>query len=297
MTTSREPNPLDPVLSEKTVLSLARLHVPGATAVTAVDESGGEARAYMIDDDVVLNTQRPHRVRPRTSLEKYAFFLDQLTDHTEIVVPRKLGHGREGTIEYLCMTRIPGTAILNNPVDGPERKEVLRTLGRTLGRIHQVPQGPFRESGLFPETNPEDAFADAVEAIHNARIDWTLGSSPREVADRALAVLPPSDETAALHSNPGPIHVFVDPETSRFSGLIDFGDAYISHPALDMRVWGQEEDRAALLEGYSDVRCVDDSFMTTSRVGLVLSAMSSIRYRPERAAQAQQRLGELLVDF
>ncbi len=297
MTSGREPHPLDPVLSEETVLSLARRHAPGATAVTTVDESGGEARTYMIDDDVVLNTQRPHRVRPRTSLEKYAFFLDQLADHPEIVVPRKLGYGREGGVEYLCMTRIPGTAILNNPVEGPDRQEVLRTLGRTLGRIHQIPQGPFHESGLFPETSPEAAFADAVDAIHNAGVDWTLSSSPQDVADRALAILPPSDQTAALHSNPGPIHVFVDPETSRFSGLIDFGDAYISHPALDMRMWGQEQDRAALLEGYSEQGGVDDAFLTTSRVGLVLSAMSSIRYRPERAGQTQQRLGELLADF
>ena len=37
-----------------------------------------------------------------------------------------------------------------------------------------------------------------------------------------------------LHSNPGPTQVFVDPANGRFRGLIDFGDSYLSHPALDL---------------------------------------------------------------
>ena len=80
-------------------------------AVIRVDEFGGEARSYLIDDPIILNTQRSHRVRPRTSLEKYACFLDQLACDPEIIVPQKLGYGREGAIEYLCMTRIPGVAM------------------------------------------------------------------------------------------------------------------------------------------------------------------------------------------
>jgi len=65
-----QPGAADPVLSPATVLALARRHLPAAAAVTGVDESGGEARAYLVDDDVVVKTQRPHRLRPRTSLAK-----------------------------------------------------------------------------------------------------------------------------------------------------------------------------------------------------------------------------------
>lgn len=65
-----QPNAPDPVLVDTVVLGLVRPFVPTAQAVTAVDESGGEARTYLIDGQIILKTQRPHRLRPRTSLER-----------------------------------------------------------------------------------------------------------------------------------------------------------------------------------------------------------------------------------
>jgi len=59
-----------------------------------------------------------------------------------------------------------------------------------------------------------------------------------------------------LHSNPGPTHVFTDPEC-RFTGLIDFGDAYAAHPALDLRSWPDPEDRLLLREAYLDGRTAE----------------------------------------
>ena len=84
----------DPVLEERTVLALVRRHGVPCSAVTRVDETGGEARTYVLDDRVVLKVQRPHRLRPRTSLEKEAFFLQQLAAYPDIVVPHVLGYGR-----------------------------------------------------------------------------------------------------------------------------------------------------------------------------------------------------------
>ena len=81
-----QPSADDPVLDVGTVLNIARRHVPSCTAVTGIDESGGEARVYNIDDDIIVKVQRPHQLRARTSLEKEAFFLDQLAAYPEIVV-------------------------------------------------------------------------------------------------------------------------------------------------------------------------------------------------------------------
>src|SRR6185369_9281039 len=73
-----QPEAGDPVLADYVVLDLARRHVHDAVRVTTVDESGGEARVYIIDDAVVVKTQRPNRLRPRTSLAKEAYLLDHL---------------------------------------------------------------------------------------------------------------------------------------------------------------------------------------------------------------------------
>ena len=104
-----QPNAADPVLEERTVLDIVRRHGVRCSAVTSIDETGGEARAYVLDDNLVLKVQRPHRLRPRTSLEKEAFFLHQLAAYPDIVVPHVLGYGRHDNIEYIVMTRMPGS--------------------------------------------------------------------------------------------------------------------------------------------------------------------------------------------
>jgi hypothetical protein len=108
----------DPVLDAQTVLALVRRHGVHCSAVTRVDETGGEARAYVLDDRFVLKVQRPHCLRPRTNLEKEAFFLQQLAAYPDIVVPQVLGYGRQDTIEYLVMTRMPGVPALTVDLTG-----------------------------------------------------------------------------------------------------------------------------------------------------------------------------------
>lgn len=83
-----QPDAADPVLDAANVLAIVRRHAPNAVAVTAVDESGGEARTYAIDDDLILKVQRPQQVRARTSLAKERFFLDQLAGVAGVRVPR-----------------------------------------------------------------------------------------------------------------------------------------------------------------------------------------------------------------
>lgn len=61
-----QPDAADPVLDPDAVLAIVRLHAAGAKAVRAVDESGGEARTYAIDDGLILKVQRPQQLRARS---------------------------------------------------------------------------------------------------------------------------------------------------------------------------------------------------------------------------------------
>ena len=185
----------------------------------------------------------------------------------------------------------------NLTLEETARRDVLWTLGRILRSIHEVPQPPFLESGLFPAIDLATAFSGAVEAITNSQAAWNISLSPKDVVAKVIEALPPSSKRVALHSNPGPVHVFVDPDSHRFSGLIDFGDAYISHPALDLRVWSDPEDRVALLQGYTEEGDVDNDFMTTWQAGIILATMTSIARRPEASAQAQENLQRLLAEM
>jgi aminoglycoside phosphotransferase (APT) family kinase protein len=296
-----QPEAADPVLDERTVLNLVRRHGGRGAAVTSIDETGGEARTYGIDDHLVLKVQRPHRLRPRTSLAKEAFFLQQLAAYPDIVVPRLLGYGTQDSSEYLLLTRMPGVSALTVELRGVHRQDVLTQLGRTLRRLHAIPQAPFYDNALFPGPRTREAcveqarenLAYAVQVISTTPNLWQLAVSPADLAARVLAALPATVDLVALHSNPGPVHTFVQPETLTFIGLIDFGDAYIGHPALDWR-WPTHADRLALLHGYGDEMPLTDAFMAAWPAVLVLSDMATLATRPGARPQTLERLRDLL---
>lgn len=308
-----QPDAADPVLPDELALSLARRHAPDVRTVTGVDESGGEARTYVIDDALILKTQRPQQLRPRTSLEKEVFFLHQLASAApELSVPRVLGYGREqapdgaldgAMIEYTLMTRMPGIAMRHARLDHDARRAVLLRLGAVLRRIHSLPLAPFTASELFHgDQSAVDTrmrfgnyFNDLADDIRHERTPWRLQLTPEQVGAKAISLLPRSLERVALHSNPYLEHVFVAPETGAYVGLIDFGDAYLSHPAFDLRRWNRPADREALLQGYSSEQPVSDTFLATWRAVTILGAVVTIAYYPERAAEAEQDLRALLA--
>ena len=314
-----QPDAPDPVLSDDIVLSLVRRHVQDAHVVTEVDESGGEARTYQVDHALILKTQRPQQLRPRTSLEKEVVFLRQLAaEAPDLSVPRIFGYGRErltdgpwdgALIEYTVMSRMPGIALRHTTLDEAARRAVLTQLGETLRRLHELPQAPFVASELFPgdhtfvdvQTRFGRYFGDLADAVRYEHLPWALELTPEQLGARALAALPRTRERVALHSNPYLEHVFVDPATAVYSGLIDFGDAFISHPACDLRRWTRPADREVLLHGYTANGPVGDDFLATWLVlRIVTDAMVMAYYAeqaPERAAEATQDLRQALAEL
>jgi hygromycin-B 7''-O-kinase len=297
-----QPDAPDSVLTDAVVLGLVQRHVPSAHAVTGVDESGGEARSYLIDDGLILKTQRPHRLRPRTSLAKEAAFLGHLATFPAIPVPRVRGYGHAEGVEYLCMTRMPGDAVIRQMIAGRARARVLHALGQVLHQIHAVPQAPLAASGLFPGDHTADdlrarlgeAFDEVLTALERAGGMWQRARSPRRIADAALAALPDTTAFVALHSNPGPEHTFANPVTQTYMGTIDFGDAYISHPALDLRRWKDPADREALLASYLAIGPVDETFMSVWRVAQVWADMAAVASAPAYRDAAHAHLQRML---
>lgn len=304
-----QPNAPDPVLSDERVLALVRPFVPGASCVRAVEESGGEARTYFVDDEVVLKVQRPPQLRPLTSLAKEVFILERLAGLPEaerLPVPRVLGHGRaEPGIEYTVLTRMPGAALATVELPPEQRRTALTELGRTLRRLHALPAAPFVESGLVPG---DLSFMDTMTRIAEPTLDrarelrerggaWDFPRSIAEIAGRALSSLEPTRERALLHSNPYEEHVFVNRSRGVFTGVIDFGDAYLSHPALDLRRWNRPADRDALLAGYQEAGPVSDEWRRVWRALMIVADVNTIVQRPERADEARADLTALLAEL
>jgi aminoglycoside phosphotransferase (APT) family kinase protein len=280
-----QPHSSDPILDEELVLALVREFVPGARKMSGVDETGGEARAYAIDDGVILKVQRPHRLRLSTSLEREAFFLQQLeaAGLPGVSVPRVLGYFRRSNLlEGIVMTRVPGTAVARAGVAAQALDPVLSALGRTLAAIHSLDCRPFHSSGLFPV----DQDAQALRARMVSRFERSLlrlSAVPDAELDRAralrdsiLAGITRVDSWVAVHSNPGPEHTFID-DAGSFSGLIDFGDSYVGHPINDLRRWGLRQRKIVLAAYLADVRQPDgirSAWETVYQVDAILDMLA-----------------------
>ena len=310
-----QPDAPDLVLPAHVALDLARRFAPEAQAVTGVDESGGEARTYAVDGHLILKTQRPQQLRPRTSLQKEVFFLQQIAAqapelHTPRVLGHDVGHDANGAaVEFTLMSRIPGVAMRHATFEAGARRRTLHQLGRTLRIIHALDQAPFLDSELLPgdhsfvdvQIRIGRYFGDLADDVRYGEAKWSFDLTPEQVGAKALTSLPATRERVAVHSNPYLEHVFVDAETGHFSGLIDFGDAFISHPACDLRRWTRPEDREALLEGYTADGPVSETFLATWRVlGIFTNAMVMAYYAehaPERSAEAKALLQRQLAEL
>lgn len=274
--TYSQPDAPDPILNDDLVIELIQRHTSIGATTFEVDETGGEARAYVLRD-VVLKTQRPQQLRPRTSLAKEAFILEQLAHRGFGKVPRILGYGREGDVEYEVLSRVPGIALRDATLSAAARTAVLHDVGATLRELHALDQDVLTRSGLIPgdETSHDVAlrlrvhFDNAVEALERGGAVVKFD----ELRDEFLADLASEQPPVTLHSNPGSEHCFVDPDTGQFSGLIDFGDAYRSHPALDVRSWRSLEDSRLLLEGYAIEGELPEDFVRVWRAGLLVSQL------------------------
>lgn len=289
----------DPILDEPLVLHLVCRHLPVAETVRGIDETGGEARVYFVDEAVVVKVQRPPQRRSWTSLEKEVVFLRHLAKEApEISVPRVLGYGTEDGVEYTVMTRMPGDAAVRTPIPESARVPTLMALGRTVRQIHQVPQEPLRASGLFPEEYTlQDLKAAVEEDIYDYQdymdkrgIDWPFSFDLSTLVAGATAHLPSAPMAVALHTNPGPTHTFVDPVTGALTGLIDFGDAYRGHPAYDLGRWPAPNDRETVLKGYLEAGDPGKAFWEFWDVASVMADLLAIVRYPESRPEAIQHV-------
>jgi len=296
-----QPHAPDPVLDENVVVAVARRHAHKAGKLLWIDESGGEARVYFLAGDVVVKTQRPHRLRTRTSLAKEALFLEELDRQVDLPVPRVLGHGVVEGTEYLCLTRIEGTAIERAGLTPEARRPALREVGRTLRVIHAIDQSVLAGSELVPgDRSSHDLWTRISRAF--ARLGTALDHDPRfmdvvdvpKLAAERLDLTPEDVDPVTVHSNPR-VNSLVDSESGAFTGLIDFGDSYRSHPAFDFRPWPLGRDAEAVLEGYQSVGPLPPGFEDVWRTVLVIEELGDAARGSRSPAELEVSLDRLLA--
>jgi len=177
---------------------------------------------------------------------------------------------------------------------------MLQNLGALLRSIHDIDQSRLLGSELIPgDKSPSDlrqrfsdSFSRLADALESDQI-WRGDLDIRLIGEQQIDQLPTDTGPVALHSNPGPEHVFVDPSTGKFTGIIDFGDAYRSHPALDLRPWRQSADIADALNGYQGSGPLRPGFQQVVTTGLIMAELGQVARGRQDAQSAAIRVREL----
>ena len=133
-----------------------------AEDVVSVDESGGEARTYAIDTDIILKVLRwtplsRRSVGSRPGLLTATRFPCPVSGvhylvHYTLSVSRVLGHERQGAmLQYTVLTRMPGAAMRRGPplVPSPNGRR-WSSWARRCGVSNNIPRAPLANSGIFP---------------------------------------------------------------------------------------------------------------------------------------------------
>ena len=271
----------DPVLEDSVVLSIVREYAPEAKQVVELDETGDEARMYAVDAGIFLKVQRPQQLRYSTSLEKEALFLKYLEKNCVASAPRVLGYGKRDAVEYICMTRIPGIALKDADLTRTQQEVVLNELGKTLFKIHTIDKTSLVDSGLFPADAGTEGVKERLLVLFERALKRLPARLPQADIDHAIQMarveidkITAVNTMAPLHADIGYEHVFVTSDNT-FSGVIDFGDAYMGHPVFDIH--GVPLcDRKALLNGYFSTSDPDANFNLLLNVSYTLDSIIDV---------------------
>ena len=212
--------------------------------------------------------------------------------HRFVVEPsERLPFGASG---YARLSGEPGIQLGAEP---PQRRAVARVLGAFLRALHDVDVHIAAEAGAPPDDDPtlEEWSAQAVEDVARARGEGLIDAETSASLQRYLGAAPVGPYRPTLvHGDLAAEHVLLDADGS-VSGVIDWSDAMIADPALDLAGffhWGGAEMLAEALETYG---ASDAETITRARWFAACRAVADIVFgvdegKPEYVAAGQRAL-------
>jgi aminoglycoside phosphotransferase (APT) family kinase protein len=203
-----------------------------------------------------------------------------------------------GRLAWAIDRELPGAPV----VPGSMTAEAARDLGELLARLHSLPverQGALEDTREAIRGTTDDFESAAVSRWASA---WPFDGAAliaHPVARRAPDLLErigalratlmrftTVHRTAVLHADLHEEHIFLDGD--RLGGVVDFGDAFISHPAWDIASFGYFHGPdlvAPLLKGYTDRRLEREIIEAEAALLELVIALHKL-YRAERKETA-----------
>ncbi|WP_433506079.1 phosphotransferase family protein [Pseudonocardia halophobica] len=212
---------------------LAR-HMPGlrASAVTPLG-SGLDHDAYDVDGTLVVRYRRePDQAATAGAVRREAALLRRVAEACPVPVPPvRLVLPEEGC---LVLGRLAGTPLLDR--SEAERAAVAPGVGATLGAVltalHALPRDRLGAEVAVDDVAPEEWHDEAAETYPTVRSEIPPDFRPGVERFLSGPPAPVAPRLAFTHNDLGVEHVLVD--GGRVTGIIDWSDAAIADPAVDL---------------------------------------------------------------
>lgn len=206
----------------------ARFGVPAA-GVRLLPAQGVANATYALGERWVLRVARPGY---EADLAKEAALLPVVRD-AGLPVPALLEHGAGGPGRrlHVVLERCRGASLDATDLPDDVRREGYRDLGRVLRRLHAA------RLAAPPGVDADDP-GDLAAVVEDLRVAGWIGTAEadwlRAWTDWLARWCPRSPGAVVLHGDAAPQNVLVDPASGRVRALLDWGDAAVSDPAVDL---------------------------------------------------------------
>ena len=211
----------------------ARLGVE-ATHIVPVEE-GWDSSVFEIDDEWIVRV--PRREEVRGWIRREAVLLPVLAPALPVPVPRFEAVEDAGPIFFVAYRKLDGGPLDSRACRGAQGAALAARLGSFLTVLHTFPRANAIQAGLADADSSEwleqqRGLAARCERDVMPLLDPDERRRARAVFDAFLSSWDRSVDLVLVHADLGPAHILR--RGSTVSGVIDWSDARLGDPALDL---------------------------------------------------------------
>jgi aminoglycoside phosphotransferase (APT) family kinase protein len=226
------------------VRALIRRHTPLAAETLEPLGAGTDSTAYRVDGAWVARI--PATAAARASLAGEHRLLPLLADELSVPVGvfEHVARDRDGAVALAVHRMLDGaetTVAALAALPGEARDRALDDLAAVLAALRRVPPGA---AGV--RLRPHHGFGHPSQRELHRRLRGRIGAADAARVEALWRASEAGPRQAPLlaHADLKPEHVLHDPRTGRLTGVLDWGDACLSHPHYDLAVIGLFFDAA-----------------------------------------------------
>ena len=214
-----------------------------------VIEHGWDSLVYEVDGEWIFRF--PRRPEVERWIEAELALLPELAQVLPVAVPRYELVARNGV---LCAGY---RKLIGEPASTGVDERTGADLGAFLTALHGFPAERARRLGVrsFEPPSWRDRFGELAERFRTSVLPQ-LAPAERPRAEAVFAVIDELDfQPALVHADMGPEHVLV--REGRIAGVIDWSDARVGDPALDL-AWPLNGAARSFADGLAGEYSLDD---------------------------------------